>query len=320
MNDDFALRTLAADALKTIARDEQIKSHISNSEELYPLLYRAARRYITGETKEDAVFQAVRLNMRGYATSLEYIGENVSDERECTESAKEFLRLIGMYGTAGRSSTISLDLSHIGMTVDEELAYRHLEELIREAAIYGMTIMISAEESFKASRIIGIYKRAASSYPNVGITLQAHLHRAESDMEEIKHFPGRIRIVKGAFRESEADGVPRSEHLKAKYLRLAETAIATGRPVSIATHDETIHREARERGLIALPNVEVEMLYGIRPDLLKGLKDDGYRTRIYLPYGKEWHLYFFHRLSEYPPNLYRAIADMAMPSGSEEMY
>jgi proline dehydrogenase len=320
MNEDSALRTLATDALKSIARNEQIKSRISNSEELYPLLFRAARRYITGETKEDAVFHAVRLNMKGYATSLEYIGENVREERECSEAAKEFLRLIGMYGSAGRSATISLDLSHIGMTADEELAYRHLEELIREAAIYGMTIMISAEESYKASRILELYKRAASVYPNVGVTLQAHLHRAERDLEEIKHFPGRIRIVKGAFQETGENGVPRSESLNDKYLRLAETAIAAGRPVSIATHDEAVLREARGRGLIARPNVEVEMLYGIRPDLLKRLKDDGYRARVYLPYGTEWHLYFFHRLSENPPNLYRAIADMAMPSEREDNY
>lgn len=310
------LRLIATSALKSIARNEQIKQHVLESESLYPLILRAARRFIAGETRDQALPEAIKLISKGYSVSLDCIGENKTLEKECTEAKNEFLQLVRSLRGTGHLSTMSLDLSKIGMMVDGELAYRHLEELLREASLYGVTIMISAEESFKTEQIVELYKRAAGNYVNVGITLQAHLHRTERDLAEIQHYPGRIRIVKGAYQESEDNGEPRSERLTEKYLRLVEARVASGHPVSIATHDEAILGELRRRGYLGQPNVEVEMLYGIRADLLKTLKDEGYRARVYLPYGKEWHLYFFHRLAEYPPNLYRAIADMVTPPTS----
>lgn len=307
------LRIAAAQALKSIARNELIKQHIKGSEDLYPLLFHAAKRFIVGETKEDAVTEAIELVSRGYSVSLECIGENIGDEHQCVEAKNEFLELIHAAGKLGQQSTISLDLSHIGMTVNEELAYQHLIELAGEADRHGMTIMISAEEESKKDGIAALYKRVSESYPNVGITLQAYLHRTEVDLKAIKSYSGRIRLVKGAYQESEEIALPRSEQLRAKYITLVEKLVATGREISIATHDELIIEEIVQRGYLRKPNMELEMLYGIRPDLLKKLNKEGYRTRVYLAYGKEWHLYFFHRLAEYPPNMYRVLADLIEP-------
>ncbi|MNI21374.1 Proline dehydrogenase 1 [compost metagenome] len=317
---EAALRILATDTLKWIARNEQVNNHIRHSNELYPLLFRAAQRFITGETREDAVTEALKLIWKGYSVSLECIGENIVDEQACIVAKNEFIQLIRLAGNARLETTISLDLSHIGMIVDKELAYDHLIELTREAALHGLTIMISAEESTKTDQIIGLYKRVSGVYANVGITLQAHLYRTEQDLMDIEGYSGRVRIVKGAFQESKEVAVPRSEELSKRYLQLIEKLVISGRPVSIATHDKLIIEEVRQRGYLKQPHVEVEMLYGIQPDLLKVLKAEGYRTRVYVPYGKEWHLYFCHRLAEYPPNIYRALADMVSPSKEENLY
>ena len=156
---------------------------------MYPLLFRAAQRFVTGETMEDAISRALELMSKGYLVSLEYIGENTGTEEECIAAKDEFIRLIHVVGEHKVQSTISLDLSHIGMMVDTELAYQHLAELAQQAGLYGLTIMISMEESAKTDQILGLYKKAADLYPNVGITLQAQLHRTAHDLAEIIHYP-----------------------------------------------------------------------------------------------------------------------------------
>ncbi|MEF2248600.1 MULTISPECIES: proline dehydrogenase family protein [unclassified Paenibacillus] len=302
---------LASNMLKRIARREDIRAYVEQSKELYPILFRAAQRFIAGESKETAVAEAEELISKGYAVSLEYIGENTRTMQECELAKAEFIHLIRSAGAAGIQTTISLDLSHIGLEVDSEFAYGQLIELAKEAAQYRMNIMISAEESAKTDRILQLYRRSSEACSNIGITLQAHLHRTLQDFNEIAECTGPVRIVKGAFKEPEQMALPRSEELNNRYLHLTETILSAGRSLSIATHDESIIEEVQKRGYLDRSNVQMEMLYGIRPEKLKQLKKVGYKTQVYVPYGREWHLYFCHRLAEYPPNIYKAIADMA---------
>ncbi|GAB6991106.1 proline dehydrogenase family protein [Paenibacillus pini] len=314
------LHGLATNALKMIARNGQMKQYIKNTDPLYSVLLGAAQRFVAGETREAAVSQALDLHTKGYSVSIECIGENFSTERKCIEAKDEFIQLIQTSGKAGLDTTVSLDLSHIGLTVSEELAYQHLIELAREAAHFGINIMIGAEESSKTNMIHAIYKRVHERYTNVGITIQAYLHRTELDLAELKHYGGRIRMVKGAYQEPEEQALPRSEQLREKYIQMMGFLISEGRSISIATHDELVIEELRQRRYLKQSNVELEMLYGIRPELAIKNKNDGYRTRVYVTYGTEWHLYFFHRLAEYPPNVYQALADMVTPSAKAELY
>lgn len=314
------LGVLAANALKKVARNEQIRHFIKESDIFYPLLFRAAQRFIVGEVRNDAVSKGQELVQKGYGVSMEYIGENISDEQQSHEVKHEIMQVILESGDIGASSTVSLDVSHLGLMIDEDLAYENLSELACEANRLGKTIMIGAEESTKIDRIIRLYKRINEVYSNVGITLQAYLHRTEQDLEGILSCRGRIRLVKGAYQEPGELALPRSEQLDTKYIVLAERLVATGRPISIATHDAVIIEQLEQRGVWDRPNAELEMLYGIRPELMKNMKMKGYPTRVYLTYGEKWHLYFFHRLSEYPPNVYRAIADMVELQVEENKY
>ena len=305
---------LVIKALKSVARDEQMKHAVQQSMELYPLLWKAAKRYVTGEKKKDALQMALKLIAKDYQVSIEFIGENTTDLVECQKVKDEFLQLIERMGASSMKQTVSLDLSHIGLSINAELAYKHLVELARKANQYEITLMISMEESSKTSDILDIYKKVASQFSNVGITLQVHLFRTEEDIQQLIQYPGKIRLVKGAFQEPIDVALQRSEALNERYLLFAEQLINANHSISIATHDDVLIQEMEQRQYFNQSNVEIEMLYGIRPDLIHQLKAKGYRCKVYLTYGSEWYLYLCHRLAENPENLFLAIADIINPS------
>lgn len=309
MNDSLTEPTFA-NALKSVARNLKLKTYVQQSNELYPLLLRAAERFVTGDDMEQGLRCRETLNAQGYRTSLEYIGENTMTEAACLLAFQEFSRLIDACSNdrSGAGTRISLDLSHIGLSVDANLTYKHLVQLARQAAERGLEIVISMEESSKTDAILAIYRKTAAQFPNVGITLQAQLPRSLDDLQEILAAgSGFIRIVKGAYQEKEGDYIPRSGTLTSRYLQLVDLCVQAGRQVSVATHDERILLHIISNKMYRNSAVELEMLYGIRPDLSKQFKDLGFPTRIYLTYGEEWFLYLCHRIAEYPPNIYDAI-------------
>lgn len=313
----------AAKTLKRAARDQALKERIQQSSELRPLLIKAAGRYVAGESREDGLAVVQALYEKGYAVSLEYIGENTADPGACTAAKNEFLRLIEAMASLHMAETISLDLSHIGLSVDRSLAQRHLEELAQKAKAHSMTLMISMEESAKTDDILAVYQAVSRTYPNVGITIQAHLLRSITDLEKLLEYPGRIRLVKGAYQEPASVAMPRSAQLNERYVRMAEQIIQKQHPLSIATHDEVLLKALEANGYLQAENVQLEMLQGVQPDLLKTYRAKGIRTSIYVTYGDEWHLYLCHRLAEYPENLYQLVIDLLEPedeSGGPSFY
>jgi len=301
-------------ALKSIARRPDLKAYVEQTPQLNQMLRRAAARYVTGEARQDGVEAARELSAKGYAVSLEYIGENTADVSECEAAVMEMMTLIHEVGQNELSARVSFDLSHIGLSLDTELAYSNLMNLAEQAQKAGVELFISMEESSKTDRILSIVERAASIYPNVGITLQAQLKRTPQDLAAISS-PSRIRIVKGAYQESSDYSLPRSPALNDRYVELAQSALRQGHRVSIATHDESIIEQLLNQGVGASSNAEFEMLYGIRPDLSNKLKAAGHPIRIYLTYGHEWYLYLCHRIAEYPPNLFQAVIDTVSHEG-----
>lgn len=305
---------LVVQALKSAARDERMKHTFQQSTELYPLFWKAAKRYVTGEKRQDALQMALEFIAKDYQISVEFFGENTTDLLECQKAKDEFLQLIESMGASSMKQTVSFDLSHIGLSINAELAYKHLVELAQKANQYEITLMISMEESSKTNDILDVYKKIASRYSNVGITLQVHLYRTEEDIQQLIQYPGKIRLVKGAFQEPVDVALKRSEELNERYLHYVEQLINANHPISIATHDEVLIQEIEQRKYFDQPNVEIEMLYGIQSDLIHQLKAKGYRCKVYLTYGREWYLYLCHRLAEYPENLFLAVADVINPS------
>ncbi len=257
------------------------------------------------------------LSKKGYRISLEYIGENTQTVQGCKEAKQEFLALIKDLSEHQRDATISLDLSHIGLSIDSDLALNHLHQIAGEAKKYGHTVIISMEESEKTDQILDMYKKTTMEYPNVGITIQAHLYRSQEDIQKLLNYPGKIRLVKGAYQEDPDIAMPRSKALTERYLHFINTIVDARHSLSIASHDETVLDNVVQKEFFNQANVEIEMLYGIRPDLLRSLKEKGAQTKVYLTYGSEWYLYLCHRIAEYPPNVYTMISDMVHPGEFE---
>jgi proline dehydrogenase len=311
----------ASEALKSISRNTSLKSALLQMPAVYSALWPAARRFVTGETRQKGIDIAKVLAAQGYGISLEYIGENTATEQACRAAVDEFLAVSQAIEDAAlpKGTTISLDLSHIGLSVSQKLAINHLYRLAEETKERGISIMVSMEESDKLPAILEIYKQVAEKYSHVGITLLAHLYRTSQDLETLIQLPGKIRLAKGAYQEPEERAGKRGETLDERFLSLIERVVSAQHPLSIATHDQTLLQEVERRKFLAAPNTEAEMLYGIRPDLLRQMKQAGYQTRLYLTYGTEWYLYLCHRLAEYPPNIYQALADCVQPSRTEQI-
>ncbi|MCU6707294.1 proline dehydrogenase family protein [Paenibacillus sp. J5C_2022] len=299
-----------ADALKSVARRQDIKSYIESNPLLQSLLWRSAKQYVTGGLREDGVAVAERLVERGYAVSLEYIGENTTLHEHCEAAATELLTLVEGLGEKRIPSRVSFDLSHIGLMIDPSYTVAQLCRLAEAAQAYGIELFISMEESAKTDRILEVYSKACKQYANIGITLQAQLHRTSEDVCTKLPVNALLRIVKGAYQEAEEIALPRSMALNERYKSLVRQAVRSGHRVSVATHDEGLLDQLMEAGLLSADNVEIEMLYGIRPELSMKWRDDGYPVRIYLTYGHEWYLYLCHRIAEHPPNLYKALIAM----------
>ncbi|MBB6638431.1 proline dehydrogenase family protein [Cohnella thailandensis] len=304
-----------ADALKSIARRSDVKACVEADPVLYPLLRRAAARFVTGDARQDGLTIARNLSSLGYRVSLEYIGENTTDAEECNAAAREMEELIGDLGSSRMLARVSFDLSHIGLRIDDELAYENLMKLAATADKSGIELFISMEESAKTDEILAIHERAARIHSHVGITLQAHLHRSEEDARKLPA-NSLVRVVKGAYKEPDTIALPRSGKLNERFLTITEQCVRNGHRVSFATHDESLIEEAIARKWPASGRFEFETLYGIKPDLSAGLQEKGQPVRIYLTYGREWYLYLCHRIAEFPPNLYRAVTAMI---GGEEL-
>lgn len=305
-------RDAAANVLRRWALDEDVKQRVLASPALAAVASRIARRYTAGATVADAMLAASRGIARGHQVSIEYSGESVRDAELATAETGVFLTLIDAVRTAGLPATVSFDLSHIGAVVDRDLALANARRLA--TALVDKTLMISAEASDRTDLILDLYEELARDHQNVGITLQARLHRSEADLDRLLALPGPVRLVKGAFLEPVDIAFPRgSDELRDVYLRLAGRLIDSGHATSIATHDPDLLTAIRSRhpDLAGAVHVEFEMLLGLGTEALDRLRQEGLSTREYIVFGDDWWLYVLNRIAEEPDRVFEAILDAA---------
>ncbi len=309
---DTSLEALAAAALRRIARNESIKAYIQEYTLARDVLLRAARRFIGGEILDECLEVAAEVNEEDFAVTIDYMGESTRNAEMAREAAEEFSRVVRSVAERGLNASISLDLSHIGMAVEIGLAFDNASGLAGAAGDAGLEMMISMEGSERTEDVLETHRRLCEIHGNVGITLQAYLFRTKDDLREALERPGRIRLVKGAYEEPVRIARARGEDVDAAYRELMRMLLASGHACSIATHDQEMLDYAHDflinNGISREP-VEFEMLYGVEPERLRVMRNFGYKTRVYLPYGREWYLYLCHRLAEHPPNIYRAFAE-----------
>lgn len=294
-------------ALKKAALNEAAKSYILENKALFQLLKKAANRYVAGEHLEDINVKVKSINSRNVPCTVDFMGESTRTEKEANAVTKEFLRLARLIKKAKLDSTISLDLSHIGLAVDKQLGLENLLKICKE----DIEVIISAEGTDRTDRVLETYLEASKYYNNVGITLQAYLHRSENDLQELVKCEGKIRIVKGAFDTPHGTSLARGEKLDNRYLNFVRMLLEARHKCSVATHDPKI-----QNGVIRLledietpSNYEFESLLGIENERIYDLNRH-HPTKIYVVYGVEWYLYLCNRIAEYPPGIFQSIIDV----------
>ncbi|OFA06467.1 proline dehydrogenase family protein [Duganella sp. HH101] len=306
----------AATTLRTLALDESAKEKFCNDPLLRPYMHKIAQRYVAGRTVTEALQRVEHIIAQGHAASVEYMGESVRDEAFAMAETEVFMELTRAIGQRNLNCSVSLDLSHVGMTVDTELGYRNTRRIALAAAEINREVMISMEGADRADDIYAIYARLHSEdgLHNVGITVPAKRHRTAQDLPTLMKIPGRIRLVKGAFLESADISHHRnSPELAAAYRRYAQQLLLSGHKCSIATHDRGIQGDLS--ALILKERIdprwfEFESLIGLGTEQIAELHARGFPTREYAVFGDEHFLYVLNRIAEEPVRVYQAIVDV----------
>jgi proline dehydrogenase len=307
------LLNIGSAALKKAALNEDAKNFLLSNEVLFNGLKKAADRYIGGETLSETINKVIQQNSNGFKCSIEFMGESTRNEAESNAATAEFIRICQEIKAQQLHSTVSLDLSHIGLAVSAELCLNNLLTICAAAAKGGTEVIVSAEGTERTDAIIDTYKQAVKTHDNLAITLQAYLYRTKDDFNDLVKVANRIRIVKGAFETAPGLSVPRGEALDEIYLGYIDQLLSHQHKCSIATHHDKIQQRAKELIRFHQPAKEMyefESLYGIRTEQLEQLKAEGYSTKLYFVYGKEWYLYLCNRLAEYPLNIFQALSDI----------
>jgi len=273
-----------------------------------------ARRFIAGETIAEAVDVARALEARGLTQTLDHLGESVSNLADADAATRDYLAIVDAVVAASVGRNISLKLTQLGLSVDRATCVDNMRRVLDRAEPAGFFIRIDMEGSAHTEVTLDIFETLWSlGYRHMGVVLQAALFRTEQDLARVLKLGGRVRLVKGAYKEPRTVAHQHKAEIDEAYARLMKILLASGDYPAIATHDPTMHSLAIEvagqRGL-GPDKFEFQLLYGVRRDLQASLISRGYRVRVYIPFGREWFPYFMRRLGERPANVTSVVTSI----------
>jgi proline dehydrogenase len=267
---------------------------------------RMSRRFVAGERLDEAIAAARALNQAGLLVSLDHLGENVASEEAARRARDAYVEIFDRIAQEKIDGNVSLKLTQLGLDLGDEFCRGLLDSIVERAAALGNFVRIDMEGSAYTARTVELCKQARAKSDAVGTVIQSYLYRSEQDVRELLGVGCRIRLCKGAYKEPLEIAFQKKSDVDANFVRLMQLLLPSGIYHGIATHDErmiaaTVDFAAREG--IGKDRFEFQMLYGIRTDLQRQLLGDGYRMRVYIPYGSDWFPYFMRRLAERPANL-----------------
>ncbi|HKY96648.1 MAG TPA: proline dehydrogenase family protein [Gemmatimonadaceae bacterium] len=267
-----------------------------------------ASRFVAGETLDTALDAVKQLNAKGISATLDLLGESVHNEAEARAGARAYIEMLDRIRQARLNANVSVKLTAMGLDIAEDLCVANMHDIIERAREHESFVRLDMESSEYTQKTLDLfYDRLYPSYrANVGIVLQSYLYRTSSDVEEANRNNARVRLCKGAYKEPASVAYPDKKDVDDSYLRCMRSLLLNGHYPGIATHDESIVREtkrfAREND-IKSDQFEFQMLYGVRRDLQEKLVKEGYRMRVYVPFGTQWYPYLMRRLAERPANV-----------------
>ena len=267
---------------------------------------RMARRFVAGETLNDAIEAARVCNSSGMSATLDYLGENVSSTADAQRARDAYLNIYERIAQEKLNANVSCKLTQLGLDVSVEFCEGMVLSIAERALAHESFLRIDMESSVYTQRTVELVKRVRAQSPAVGAVIQSCLYRSEPDIQDLLSYGCRIRLCKGAYKEPAEVAYPSKSDVDANYVKLMRLLLTSGFYHGIATHDprmiaETIRWAAEKQ--VSKDDFEFQMLHGVRTDLQRQLVKDGYRVRIYIPYGRDWFPYFMRRLAERPANL-----------------
>jgi proline dehydrogenase len=267
-----------------------------------------ANRFVAGETVDTALAAVTRLNARDITASLDLLGESVHNEAEARAAGEAYISMLDRIHEQKADANVSVKLTAMGLDISEDLCVANMQKILQRARDCASFVRIDMESSEYTQRTLDLFEQRL--YPayreNVGVVLQSYLYRTFADVERAISMKARVRLCKGAYKEPETVAFPDKKAVDANYVRCMHELMLKGNYPGIATHDEAIIREAKrfaKANDVAPDRYEFQMLYGVRRDLQDRLVREGYRMRVYVPFGTQWYPYLMRRLAERPANL-----------------
>ena len=266
-----------------------------------------ARRFIAGETIDEAVECVKDLPAKGLNLTLDYLGESVSSAAAATKAANDYVQILAVIVASGVERNISLKLTQLGLDVDKATAVDNMRRILEPADAHGFFVRIDMENSPYTDATLEIIDTLwRQGHTNIGTVIQSYLKRSADDIRNLNVRGLRVRLVKGAYKEPKAVAYQKKSEVDGAFVDLMQTLLDEGTYPAIATHDpvmiDATKAYAKSKGY-GNDRFEFQMLYGIRRDLQTALVKDGYRVRVYVPFGKQWYPYFMRRLGERPANV-----------------
>jgi proline dehydrogenase len=267
---------------------------------------RMAHRFVPGETLDEAIAAARVCNSQGMMVSLDYLGENISSTADAQRARDAYLEIFERIAQENLHANVSCKLTQLGLDLSVEFCEGLVLSIVERAAAYENFLRVDMEGSVYTQRTVELVKRVRARNAAVGTVIQSYLYRSAGDVADLLAYGCRMRLCKGAYKEPPEVAFPKKSNVDANYIHLMQLLLPSGVYHGIATHDPamiaaTIRFAAANK--ISKDNFEFQMLYGVRTDLQRRLVSDGYRLRIYIPYGRDWFPYFMRRLAERPANV-----------------
>ncbi|MFQ5711777.1 MAG: proline dehydrogenase family protein [Candidatus Geothermarchaeales archaeon] len=265
------------------------------------------RKWVAGEHVWDAIDKAIEYNTQKVSVLVNELGEHIRDEGRVRDVVKEYLDLLDIMKQRNIDGCISVKLTQLGLEIDREYCYENTREIVGHAGENKKFVWIDMEDSRYTDDTLDIYLRLLGKFENIAVCIQSNLRRSEGDVEEILARGGKIRLVKGGYRENPRIAYDSRERIEENIRKLMRLIFERGDNFAIATHDDKLIYEAVELNRVHNKNVEFQMLMGIRDDLRRRLVAEGHRVGVYLPYGKDWFHYCYRRIRERPSNILLVI-------------
>ena len=263
-------------------------------------------RFVAGDQLEDAIRAIKELNARGIGGILDLLGEGVSDPAGAEVAADEYLASIKRIEETGVDTTVSIKLTQLGLAFDKGTCIDYVRRLAAEAQAIGTYVEIDMEQSEYVSDTLAVFALLRKDFPDLRLAIQAYLRRTAHDLESLSAIPPRVRLVKGAYAEPPELAFQKPNEIDAQYKFFIDWLFERGIDPGIASHDSKLIQHAKEKAFAmgkSTQSFEIQMLYGIRRELQHQLATQGYRVRVYVPFGSAWYPYLMRRIAERPANL-----------------